>query len=110
MVSYTYDAWGKLIKTNGDMATTLGVKNPYRYRSYRYDNETGLYYLKSRYYDPQIGRFINADDSGMLNASMNILGTNLFSYSGSITKPVGFSRVDMEPLSTWFRQPCRYAA
>ena len=62
VVEYKYDSWGKLISTTGSLASTVGIKNPYRYRGYRYDTETGLYYLQSRYYDPQIGRFINADD------------------------------------------------
>jgi RHS repeat-associated protein len=43
------------------MASTLGVQNPLHYRGYVYDQETGLYYLQSRYYDPEIGRFLNAD-------------------------------------------------
>jgi len=53
VVSYTYDTWGKLISITGDKA--LGEKNPYRYRGYRYDTETGCYYLHSRYYNPEIG-------------------------------------------------------
>jgi RHS repeat-associated protein len=59
VVAYTYDTWGKLVSITGSAATTLGVANPYRYRGYRYDNETGFYYLNSRYYDPETGRFIN---------------------------------------------------
>jgi len=58
VVEYTYDAWGKLLST---LATTLGVLNPLRYRGYVYDTETGFYYLKSRYYNPVWGRFINTD-------------------------------------------------
>ena len=50
VVSYTYDAWGKLLSTTGTMASTLGAYNPLRYRGYFYDTETGLYYLMSRYY------------------------------------------------------------
>jgi RHS repeat-associated protein len=61
VVSYTYDSWGKLISIDGSLKDTVGVKNPYRYKGYRYDTETGLYYLQSRYYDPEWGRFINAD-------------------------------------------------
>ena len=57
----------------------LAVNNPFRYRGYYYDNETGLYYLNSRYYDPEIGRFINADELSYLNEN-NINGMNLFSY------------------------------
>lgn len=62
VVSYTYDTWGKLISITGDKA--LGEKNPYRYRGYRCDNETGYYYLQSRYYNPEWGRFLNADALG----------------------------------------------
>ncbi|MEA4827168.1 MAG: RHS repeat-associated core domain-containing protein, partial [Clostridium sp.] len=61
VVSYTYDSWGKIISIDGSLKDSVGIKNPYRYRGYRYDNETGLYYLQSRYYNPEWGRFINAD-------------------------------------------------
>ena len=61
MVSYTYDAWGVPTGTTGTTANTLGEINPFRYRGYVYDEETGLYYLRSRYYNPVVLRFINAD-------------------------------------------------
>ena len=61
VVRYEYNAWGKLLSITGSLAATVGVKNPFRYRGYYYDTETGLYYLKSRYYNPEIGRFISAD-------------------------------------------------
>ena len=61
VVEYIYDAWGKLISTTGTLATTLGADNPFRYRGYYYDTETGLYYLTTRYYDPEVCRFISAD-------------------------------------------------
>ena len=61
VVRYEYNAWGKLLNITGSLAATVGVKNPFRYRGYYYDTETGLYYLKSRYYNPEIGRFISAD-------------------------------------------------
>ena len=80
VVAYTYGSWGKLVSTTGILAATLGVKNPYRYRGYRYDTETGLYYLNSRYYNPQWGRFINADTSDILNVITELLTVNLFSY------------------------------
>ena len=54
---YTYDAWGKILDSGGNLAEI----NPLRYRGYYYDNETGFYYLQSRYYDPANRRFINAD-------------------------------------------------
>ena len=61
VVEYTYDSWGKLISITGSLASTIGVKNPFRYRGYYYDTETSLYYLQARYYDPDICRFISAD-------------------------------------------------
>ena len=60
---------------------TIALLNPFRYRSYYYDVETGLYYLNSRYYDPQIGRFINADDISTLDITQIALnGLNLYAY------------------------------
>ena len=50
VVNYVYDAWGRPISCSGIMANTLGKINPFRYRGYVYDEETGLYYLRSRYY------------------------------------------------------------
>jgi RHS repeat-associated protein len=76
VVSYTYDTWGKLISITGDKA--LGEKNLYRYRGYRYDNETGYYYLQSRYYNPEIGKFINADALGGNVGAL--LSHNIFAY------------------------------
>ena len=67
VVEYKYDAWGKLLSTTGSLASTIGVRNPFRYRGYYYDTETGLYYVGSRYYDPEIRRFISADDVSSLD-------------------------------------------
>ena len=78
VVEYTYDAWGKLLTVTGSMASTLGSHNPLRYRGYVYDTETGLYYLQTRYYDPDMCRFICAD--GQLNCNAGLLGTNQFAY------------------------------
>jgi len=81
VVAYTYDTWGKLVSITGSAATTLGVANPYRYRGYRYDNETGFYYLNSRYYDPEVGRFINADEVSVTGVNpMGLTDKNLFAY------------------------------
>ena len=100
IVKYNYDAWGnhniKFVNSNGDLVdfdanityntdieTNLYValKNPFRYRGYYYDFETGLYYLNSRYYDPEIGRFINIDDIGVINDYKDVFnGLNLFAY------------------------------
>ena len=79
VVTYTYNTWGKLISITGSLASTVGVKNPYRYRGYRYDTETGFYYCQSRYYNPEWGRWLNADDID--NGQMGVLlSCNLFAY------------------------------
>ena len=78
MVEYTYDAWGKLISTTGTLANTLGADNPFRYRGYYYDTETGLYYLMTRYYDPEVCRFISADV--YMSTGQGIVGNNMFAY------------------------------
>ena len=75
VASYTYDPWGKIISSSG----TLADVNPLRYRGYYYDAETGFYYLQSRYYDPEIGRFINADSYASTDAT-GLLSTNMFAY------------------------------
>ena len=53
VVEYKYDAWGRILSKTGTMASTLGTLNPFRYRGYVCDEETGLYYLRSRYYNPE---------------------------------------------------------
>lgn len=78
VVTYTYDSWGKVISTTGELASTVGEKNPYKYRGYRYDSETGFYYLQSRYYNPDWGRFINADALG--GEAGKLLSHNVFAY------------------------------
>ena len=86
---YIYDAWGNcdvVLDVDG-----IGTLNAVRYRSYYLDNETGLYYLKSRYYDPETGRFISMDGIGYLEPG-RVNGLNLYSYCGN--NPVMF--VDTE--------------
>ena len=78
-VRYIYDAWGNLLTTTEALADTLGKHNPFRYRGYVYDVETGLYYVSSRYYDPEIGRWINADGV-VAGIGENLLGYNMFAY------------------------------
>ena len=81
VVEYSYDSWGRLLSCTGSLASTLGTQNPFRYRGYVYDTETGLYYVTSRYYDPEIGRWINADTTDVLSLPYYHLGQyNLFSY------------------------------
>ena len=76
---YEYDAWGKILSISCATGSfeVAAYANPLRYRGYIYDNETGFYYLQSRYYDPVVGRFINADN---LIAPENPLGNNTFAY------------------------------
>jgi len=78
VVEYTYDSWGKLLSTIGTLATTLGADNPFRYRDYYYDTEAGLYYLQSRYYDPEVCRFISADV--YMSTGQGIVANNMFAY------------------------------
>ena len=78
VVEYKYDAWGRILSKTGTMASTLGTLNPFRYRGYVYDEETGLYYLHSRYYNPEWGRFVNADAN--LNNSYVLFPSNQFCY------------------------------
>ena len=79
MGSYSYDAWGNVSSSNG-FSATLTQLNPLRYRGYTYDSETQLYYLQSRYYDSEMGRWINADDTAYLGADGTLLSNNLFAY------------------------------
>ena len=72
VVQYKYDAWGKPISKTGTLASTLGTIQPFRYRGYVYDEETGLYYLRSRYYNVSNIRFLNADEL--------LASCNLFAY------------------------------
>ncbi len=77
VVEYVYDSWGKLLSTTGSGASTIGFLNPLRYRGYFYDTDLSLYLLETRYYDPETGRFINAD--GVVD-NRNLGNMNLYSY------------------------------
>ena len=79
VVKYTYDSWGKVIAVTGELADTVGVQNPFRYKGYYYDSETGMYYLKNRYYLPGLRRFICAD-VGVTRIVKDTNGNNLFCY------------------------------
>ena len=81
VVEYTYDAWGNILSVSGELASTLGQYNPFRYRGYYYDSETDLYYLNSRYYDAEVGRFISADK--FASTGQGLLGNNMFVYCGN---------------------------
>ena len=80
VVKYMYDAWGVCTTVVIDeSATDIANLNPFRYRSYYFDTETNLYFLKTRYYDPEICRFITIDDLAYLDVD-SINGLNLYAY------------------------------
>ena len=80
VATYTYDAYGNCGIVNAS-GYTIGNINPFRYRGYYYDTETGFYYLQSRYYDPSIMRFINADDYELISTLASTIGQlNLYAY------------------------------
>ena len=88
VAEYRYDAYGNpvmILDGNGNDVSAnyahIANVNPIRYRGYYYDIESGFYYLNSRYYDPEIGRFINADS--YVSTGQGILGTNMFAYCGN---------------------------
>ena len=78
-VEYKYYTWGAMRSTTGTLASTIGKLNPFRYRGYFYDDETKLYYVGSRYYDPQIRRWISPD-SNLSGIGGSILGNNGYIY------------------------------
>ena len=93
VVQYNYDAWGKLHSFFGSMEDTLGEANPLTYRGYVYDQEIGYFYLQSRYYDPEVGRFLNAD--GLVATGQGLLGNNMFAYCNNnavfCSDPTGYA-------------------
>ena len=100
VVNYTYDAWGNpytptYVYHSGVSAIDRDnvELNSFRYRGYYYDSETGYYYLQTRYYNPEWGRFLNAD--GYINANGDILGYNMFAYCGN--NPV----MGYDPTGEW---------
>ena len=92
MVSYRYNSWGKLLSMTDTTTEKIGEKNPFRYREYCWDEETGLYYVSSRYYDPEVGRFISADDVDVLEVQDDLYDKNLYAYCDN--NPI--NRVDEE--------------
>ena len=88
VIEYVYDPWGSLLETKigvdesnskYSVYNNMALRNPLRYRGYIYERDTGFYYLQSRYYDPAIGRFINADSYASTDAT-GLLNTNMFAY------------------------------
>ena len=81
VVRYQYNSWGKVTSTQDTSGVSLATLNPFRYRKYVYDPETGLYCLGSRYYDPEVGRFVNADDTDVIFAKpQELYHKNLYVY------------------------------
>jgi len=94
VVEYKYDAWGKAISTTGSLAATLGKRNPFRYRGYIYDEETGLYYLRSRYYNAVSQRFLSPDN--FIAEGQALLCHNPYCYCANA--PIAA----FDPNGTWF--------
>lgn len=91
---YNYDAWGNH-STSGN--STIANLNPFRYRGYYYDTETGLYYLQTRYYDPRVGRFLNMDEVDYADPTA-VHGLNLYAYCNN--DPV--NNVDPTGTTAWW--------
>lgn len=81
IVTYEYDSWGAIVNTIDNSNINLSTINPFRYRSYYYDEETKLYYLNSRYYNPAVGRFVNAD--AYVSTGQGTIGHNMYNYCGN---------------------------
>ena len=84
VAKYSYDAWGVCTVVSDTSDCAIATVNPYRYRGYYYDNEIGMYYLQSRYYNPVVGRFVNGDSVEILKISLgSLFGTNLYAYTAN---------------------------
>ena len=105
VVSYMYDAWGAPLWCTGELAETLGKVQPFRYRGYVFDEETGLYYLRSRYYNPWWGRFVNADSEYNTDA---LLGNNQYAYC--CNTPICSNDSNGQIICTLFGALCGFAA
>lgn len=81
VVSYQYNSWGRPINMTDVSHDGVGSKNPFRYKEYFWEEETGLYYVGSRYYDPETGRFLNPDTPSLVKAGLESHNNkNLYSY------------------------------
>ena len=89
LAEYEYDPYGNIVSQSGPLADV----NPLRYRGYVYDSETQFYYLQSRYYDPELGRFLNADSYA--STGQGIIGNNMFAYC--LNNPV--CRIDVTGMA-----------
>ena len=104
IAEYAYDAWGNCTIVSD--TASIGASNPFRYRGYYWDNDLSLYYLMSRYYDPQTGRFINADSLEYLDPE-TIGGLNLYAYCGN--NPIMYSD-DTGHMPEWLKTAIVVAA
>ena len=95
VVKYKYNPWGQILEVSGSNVS-LGNLNPFKYKGYYYDNETGMYYCKSRYYVPDWGRWLNADNHNNLVFDKASL-INLFTYCSN--NPVNF--YDLNGCFSW---------
>ncbi len=80
VVQYAYDAWGRIVSSSDSTGLGLATKNSYRYRGYLYDVESGLYYLNSRYFSPDLARMINADQPTAVDVNCMHYLKNLYTY------------------------------
>ncbi len=112
LAEYEYDEWGKLISVEAESeeAQAIAQMNPLRYRGYYYDNETGYYYLLSRYYDPELGRFISADDFRYVDAEGR---ATINAYAYCINNPLIYIDIygqypklsEVPPASSGYKAP-----
>lgn len=103
VAEYRYDPWGDILSISGD--TVIGELNPFRYRSYYYDNDIQMYYLQSRYYDAEVGRFINCDDVSYIGVDDTVNSYNAFAYCENNPiywiDPYGFYKIKSFSQQTW---------
>ena len=98
VVQYAYNAWGKPESTTGTLATTVGEYNPFRYKGYYFDRETGMYYCHTRYYVPEWCRWLNADNIAYIRPD-NAQQMNLFAYCGN--NPISFWDPEGTKKTNW---------
>ena len=114
IASYVYTAWGECTMTYYTATSNSpGLKNPFKYRGYYHDSETGLYYLQSRYYNPNWGRFVNED--AYINTGTGLLGYNMFAYCNNNpvmhvdnagTGPIAFLLLGLVVIGGWLLTSC----
>ena len=88
IVEYNYDAWGNIVSFVDESSCSLAKINPFKYKGYYYDDETQLYWVSSRYYSPEFGRFLQVSDVSELNPH-SINGLNLYAYANN--NPISYS-------------------